>query len=67
MYDNLLQLPLFQGLCKDDFTTIIERVKFHFITFSQGEAIFQQGDPCLKLAFLLNGEIIYRQFAHQAL
>lgn len=57
MYDNLLQLPLFQGLCKDDFTTIIERVKFHFITFSQGEAIFQQGDPCLKLAFLLNGEI----------
>lgn len=57
MYDSLLQLPLFQGLCKDDFTTIIERVKFHFITFNQGEAIFQQGDPCLRLAFLLNGEI----------
>lgn len=57
MYDNLLQLPLFQGLCKDDFTTIIERVKLHFIAFKEGETIFRQGDPCRNLIFLLSGEM----------
>ena len=30
MYDTLLQLPLFQGLCKNDFTNIIGKVKLHF-------------------------------------
>jgi hypothetical protein len=32
MYDTLLQLPLFQGLCKNDFTNIIGKVKLHFTT-----------------------------------
>lgn len=58
MYDNLLQLPLFQGLGKDDFTTIIEKVKFHFMSFKKGEAIIRQGDACKQIVFLLNGEII---------
>ena len=31
MYDTLLQLPLFQGLCKNDFTNIIGKVKLHFV------------------------------------
>ena len=30
MYDTLLQLPLFQGLCHNDFTEILEKVKIHF-------------------------------------
>lgn len=58
MYDNLLQLPLFQGLCKDDFTSIIEKVKFHFQTYKKGETIVKQGTPCNNLLFLLSGEII---------
>lgn len=57
MYDNLLQLPLFQGLCKDDFTTIIEKVKFHFLNYKENDIIRQQGDPCNQLVFLLNGEL----------
>ena len=57
MYDNILQLPLFQGLCKDDFTTIIERVKLHFTGFKQGETIFRQEEPCRNLVFLLSGEV----------
>lgn len=69
MYDTLLQLPLFQGLCKDDFTTIIEKVKFHFHQFKTGDSIVEQGDPCNKLIFLLNGEIkskvINRQLGYQ--
>lgn len=58
MYDTLLQLPLFQGLCKSDFTTIIERVKFHFCAFPAGETIFKQGENCRQLSFLLNGEML---------
>ena len=30
MYDKLLLLPLFQGLCKEDFTAILEKVRLHF-------------------------------------
>lgn len=58
MYDILLQLPLFQGLCKNDFTNIIEKVKFHFKKYSYNEKIILQGDECTKLIFLLNGEIV---------
>lgn len=57
MYDTLLQLPLFQGLCKDDFTSIIEKVKFHFHNFDAGETILTQGEVCNCLVFLLDGEI----------
>ena len=57
MYDNLLQLPLFQGLCKDDFTTIIEKVKFHFLNYKENDIIRNQGDTCNQLVFLLSGEI----------
>lgn len=58
MYDNLLLLPLFQGLSKDNFTTIIEKVKFHFQTFQEGDIIMRQGDTCHELCYLLDGSII---------
>lgn len=57
MYDNLLLLPLFQGLSKNDLTTIIEKVKFHFHQYKEGEIFIHQGDPCNQLCFLLNGQI----------
>ena len=58
MYDNLLQLPLFQGMRKEDFTTILERVKFHFISYKPNETIIRQGTRCDQLFFLLNGSIL---------
>lgn len=57
MYDNLLLLPLFQGLSKHDFTTIIEKVRFHFLTYQDNDTIIRQGDNCHELCFLLNGTI----------
>ena len=57
MYDNLLLLPLFQGLSKNNLTTIIEKVKFHFHTYEEGETIIRQGDDCRQLCFLMNGEV----------
>ena len=60
MYDNLLLLPLFQGLSKNDFTTILEKVRFHFLTFQEGEIFIRQGEDCQQLCFLLNGKAIVR-------
>lgn len=57
MYDNLLLLPLFQGLSKNDLTTIIEKVKLHFLTYQDNDIIIRQGDNCHELCFLLNGTI----------
>ena len=57
MYETLLQLPLFQGLCTDDFTCIIEKVKFHFRNYSDNEIIMNQGEDCKQLAFLLEGTL----------
>lgn len=58
MYDTLLQLPLFQGLCKNDFTDIIEKVKLHFSKYKAMEKIVSQKSPCNQLIFLLNGELV---------
>lgn len=57
MFDTLLQLPLFQGLCHEDFTNILEKVKLHFTKHKAGEMIVKSGTPCDKLIFLLKGEI----------
>lgn len=58
MYDTLLQLPLFQGLCKNDFTNILGKVKLYFRKYNAGDILVEQGTPCTQLMFLLNGEII---------
>ena len=60
MYDNLLLLPLFQGLSKNDFTTILEKVRFHFLTYQEGETFIRQGETCQQLCFLLNGKAVAR-------
>ena len=57
MYDTLLQLPLFQGLCQEDFTNILDKVKLHFTKHKAGEMLLANGTPCDRLVFLLRGEI----------
>lgn len=57
MYDTLLQLPLFQGLCQEDFTNILDKVKLHFTKHKAGETLVESGTPCDRLVFLLKGEI----------
>ena len=60
MYDNLLLLPLFQGLSISEFTTILEKVRFHFQTIQEGETFIRQGEACQQLCFLLNGKAVAR-------
>ncbi|NCC09212.1 MAG: Crp/Fnr family transcriptional regulator [Bacteroidia bacterium] len=56
MFDTLLQLPLFQGLCQEDFTNILEKVKFDFTKHKSGEVVIKEGDICNKLLFVIKGE-----------
>ncbi|KAA6346698.1 hypothetical protein EZS27_005782 [termite gut metagenome] len=58
MYDNMLQLPLFQGMCREDFTNILGKIKLRFLKYEAGKDIVLAGDVCDKLIFLLNGKII---------
>ena len=58
MYDMLLQLPLFQGLGKNDFTNILSKVKFHFSNYKAGEKVITKGDVCRNLVFLLSGSVM---------
>lgn len=57
MFDTLLQLPLFQGLCQEDFACILDKVKLHFRKYKAGETIIEYGTPCTQLCFLIKGEI----------
>lgn len=57
MYDTLLQLPLFQGLCQEDFTNILDKVKLNFTHYKAGETILASKTPCDQLVFLLKGEL----------
>ena len=58
MYDTLLQLPLFQGLGKNDFTSILDKVRIHFTKHKAGEVILRKGQKCNELVFLLNGNLV---------
>ena len=57
MFDTLLQLPLFQGLCQEDFTNILDKVKLHFNKHKAGECLISQGNQCNRLCFLLKGDV----------
>lgn len=57
MYDKLLQLPLFQGMLKFDFTDILEKVKIHFNKYEPGSCLVRQDTPCNQLIFVLDGEV----------
>ena len=58
MYDKLLLLPLFQGLCKEDFTNILEKVKLHFQKYTSGHYIARQDALCNSLIFILQGQVL---------
>ena len=57
MYENLLRLPYFQGMSKDDITAILDKVTFEFLNYADGEVIFRRGDKCSKFVILTRGSL----------
>ena len=57
MYENLLSLPYFQGMSKDDITTMLDKVVFEFIKYNGGETICHRGDDCNEFLILTQGTL----------
>ena len=57
MFETLLQLPLFQGMTKEDLTRILGIVKLHFRKYKAGETIIKSGTTCDRFEFILHGEV----------
>lgn len=57
IYDNLLNLPLFLGMTRHDLLTVAGHTKFDFQKAEAGLTIANEGEPCLRMFFLLSGEL----------
>ena len=57
MYQQLMQLPLFQGVSAEKITELVEKLPFHFLKFRNGEQIFAPGDPCTHMRFIVSGKV----------
>lgn len=57
MYQQLMQLPLFQGVSTEKITALVEKLPFHFLKFRNGEQIFSEGDLCTHLKFIVSGKV----------
>jgi CRP-like cAMP-binding protein len=58
MYESLMCLPYFQGMSKDDITSILDKVKLEFTHYNEGELIVSQGTPCNNLMTLMRGTVV---------
>lgn len=56
-YQQLMQLPLFQGISAEKITALVEKLPFHFLKFSNGEQIVQAGEPCTHIKFIVSGRV----------
>lgn len=56
-YEQLLQLPVFQGITSDSVKALIEKIPFHFIKRADGEAVVTAGERCNNLLFLVAGTV----------
>lgn len=56
MFDTLLQLPLLQGLAREDFTKILAKIKLSFVKYYSGDIITQVGNPSKQLIYILKGK-----------
>lgn len=58
MYENLLCLPYFQGMSKDDITAILDKVKLEFFSYGDKEILRECGEECNRFTLLTKGTII---------
>lgn len=57
MYEQLMQLPLFQGVSADSITLLVEKLPFHFLKYRNGEQILAAGDACTHIRFIVSGKV----------
>ncbi|MDO4159781.1 MAG: Crp/Fnr family transcriptional regulator [Prevotellaceae bacterium] len=55
--ERLLELPLFQGMSRNDLKEVTETAKFHQFSYTKGKIVVSEGEVCDKLYFLLKGTL----------
>ena len=55
IYERMLSLPLFQGMNKNDLTTLAGHTKFDFCRVEAGKVLVKDGEACSFLCFLMKG------------
>jgi len=65
MYQQLMQLPLFQGVSTEKITALVEKLPFHFLKYNNGEEIFAAHDQCTHIKFIVSGKArLVMAFSH---
>ncbi len=57
IYDTLLGLPLFQGMSKSDFTSLLQKVQLDFGRYEDGDTVIASHEICHRFAFLIGGTL----------
>ena len=57
IYQTLMQLPLFQGVSRAKLLELVEKTRFHFLKYEDGEKVASRATSCTHLKFLLSGNI----------
>lgn len=65
MFEQLMQLPLFQGLSSEAISQLVEKYPFHFLKFHAGERIVEAGEDNTHARFVVSGSARLRtEFSH---
>lgn len=57
MYQQLMRLPLFQGVSTEKITALVEKLPFHFLKYRNGEQVLTAGEPCTHIKFIVSGSV----------
>ncbi|MCM1077436.1 MAG: Crp/Fnr family transcriptional regulator [Bacteroides sp.] len=57
MYENLMGLPLFNGISYNRLSEIIGNTRLAFSKYLSGERILEAGDPCTRMMFVISGSV----------
>lgn len=57
MYEQLMKLPLFQGISADKITALVEKLPFHFLKYRNGDQVCAAGDTCTHIKFIVSGQV----------
>lgn len=57
MYEILMGLPLFKGVSREKISEIIEKARFHFLKYLEGETVVNAHEPCTHIKFIISGSV----------
>ena len=57
LHEKLLELPLFQGMSRNDLEQVATSTKFRHLAYAKCKTVVNEGDVCDKIYFLIKGII----------